>query len=980
MNPQGGIPWTPSQLADRLEALANEWRDITAAPRPLPAAELARLRRRLSELSEAIEAGDQDGCTPAVHRIALLGEVWECLESEPASGRAADVAGFCIEALRRLARDRRDVAHGGGVEVGEEILRQSDEHWGEYLAALDPNAIDTTIAEESSSFEESAIPQDEPPALEAQALLGLLRGFCDQADPATMARILPRPEPADEDAASIPADEAAPRREAPTCPQHEALEGPVRWTTDPRVAFPPLPERIDLDDEMREAFLADATELFDRIETIVIGRGDQEDARRGLHEVGRCLHTLKGAAGSVGLKDLAAVVHELEGRLGREGGEISPELDDVLHRFVDFFDEWIVLLRRGLAPRVATGSGPGDAPKSSREASADGPIRVPASRFEELTDLASELVIQGRFWLSQSGSMKEFAETARACRHRLLGSLDRLHDSGLGREGRGAGVPVDLRADVPAQLRRLAEQANDLAVLAESARTTAASMVARGDALVRVSLQLWDSFQSLRIVPIRGLFQRLVRVLHEAARVEGRQIEVAMVGEETGVDRSIQDRAFEPLLHMVRNAASHGIESPDERVRLGKPAAGRVTLEARREGNTLVIAVADDGQGLDDEAIAAKARKLGRIGPGEVVGRDRLRALIFEPGFSTRSTANAIAGRGVGMDVVAREIGQLRGTIDLDSESGRGTRLTVRLPARLTLEPALIVRVDGQPFAIPASQVEAARPLEEPERDADTHREPDSARPAEHPDKNPRISHRDQDVPVVFAREILGIGRAGPDSWPRVVLVRSGSRIIGLVVDAIDGPEDLIIKPLGELLSGHPLVSGTSLSVGGEVILVLNPSGLECWSRIRQATQTGPDASNAERGPDEGPSGERPVVLVVDDSISVRRGVARQLHALGFDVHEVSDGLEAIGRLRRSRYELVITDLEMPRLDGFALLAEMRRSPALATIPVVVASTQGAPETCRRVLELGAKALLSKPLDLPELWRIVEPFLAGVAR
>src|SRR5262249_44717880 len=158
-----------------------------------------------------------------------------------------------------------------------------------------------------------------------------------------------------------------------------------------------------------------------------------------------------------------------------------------------------------------------------------------------------------------------------------------------------------------------------------------------------------------------------------------------MVGEETGVDRAIQDRAFEPLLHVVRNAVSHGIEPPEERVRLGKSPTGRVMLEARREGNTVVIAVVDDGRGLDEGAIAAKARKLGWIGPGEIPGRDRLRTLIFEPGFSTRSTANAISGRGVGMDVVAREIGQLRGTVALDSEPGRGTRLTVRLPARLAL-------------------------------------------------------------------------------------------------------------------------------------------------------------------------------------------------------------------------------------------------------------------------------------------------------
>jgi CheY-like chemotaxis protein len=296
----------------------------------------------------------------------------------------------------------------------------------------------------------------------------------------------------------------------------------------------------------------------------------------------------------------------------------------------------------------------------------------------------------------------------------------------------------------------------------------------------------------------------------------------------------------------------------------------------------------------------------------------------------------------------------------------------VRLPARLALEPALIVRVGGQPFAIPASQVDRAQSFEAPVADEGTPGEPADTDPA------PTLTYHDRDIPVVFAREMLGIGRPDPDSWPKVVVVRAGGRLIGMAVDAIDGAEDLVIKPMGELLSGHPLVSGTSLSVNGEVILVLNASGLERWLKIRNAPGAGPDAPGPARGLDGSPPGERMPVLVVDDSISVRRGVARQLHGLGFDVHEVSDGLEALGRLRGSRYGLVVTDLEMPRLDGFALLAEMKRSPALSTIPVVVASTLGDPETRRRVLELGAKALLAKPVDPPELARIVEPFLSGV--
>src|SRR5262249_50747004 len=206
----------------------------------------------------------------------------------------------------------------------------------------------------------------------------------------------------------------------------------------------------------------------------------------------------------------------------------------------------------------------GEAAVPSQGPTAEGPIRIPAARFDELADLASELIMQARFWLSQAGSTKTFASSAQVCRNRLLGSLDRLHHLGLGREGRNRPAGFDPRADLPVQLRRLSEQANDLVVLTESAQAAAATMVDRSDALARLSLQLWDSFQSLRIVPIKGLFQRLARVVHEAARVEGRQVEIVLIGEETGVDRAVQDKAFEPLLHVVRNAVSHGIESPTD--------------------------------------------------------------------------------------------------------------------------------------------------------------------------------------------------------------------------------------------------------------------------------------------------------------------------------------------------------------------------------------------------------------------------------
>jgi chemotaxis protein histidine kinase CheA/CheY-like chemotaxis protein len=966
MIPSSGTASTAPSSADRLDAFADDWqhlaRDATSRPGSAPA--LDAIRAGLDPLAREAEAEDSADWARAVRRIALLSEVWECLACEPGLGDAADgLAEFCVGAIRELARDRRDGISGGDDGAIARVLRESTERWGDYLGPLDPTSDVPRLADEPDPLDGSGIAEDDPPGLEAQALLSLLTSSGK-----------PRSEPAAhrEEEPLDPSPAARPTRADRPVPTSRADEG-----TAFGLEIPPLPSRIDLDDEMREAFLADAIDLFERIERIVVGLGTQDDPREGIHELCRCFHTLKGAAGSVGLKELAALVHEVEERLGHAGTGVSEGLNNLLHRVVGYLEDLIGLLRRDpdVPLRTLPDRNETSAPSPTNET--DGPVRVPVSRFEELTDLASELILQGRFWLSQAGSMKSFAATAQDCRNRLLGSLDRLYDCGLGREAQTRPWLIDPRADLPDQLRRLGEQANDLAVLAGSAQAAAASMVDRGDALVRLSHQLWDALQSLRIVPIGGLFRRLARVVQAAARVEGRQVEIVVIGEDTGVDRAVQDKTFEPLLHVARNAVSHGIECPADRVRQGKHPVGRVTFEARREGNTLVIAVADDGKGLDEEAIAAKAIRLGWLTPDERPDRARLRSLIFEPGFSTRSQANDISGRGVGMDVVAREVNQLRGTIDLESQPGCGTRLALRLPARLALEPALIVRIGGQPFAIPASQVERAQPFERPATRPDAARESARAELGSAPYDDSTVAYGDQAIPVVFGSEVLGIGRPGPTSWTKLVVVRTGGRLMGMVVDEIEGAGDLVIKPMSDLLAGHPLVTGTSVSIKGEVILVLNASGLERWLGTRKAAGMRPP-TRREQPSDQGSEPGRMAVLVVDDSISVRRGVARQLLGLGLEVDEVSDGLEALGRLRDSRYGLVVTDLEMPKLDGLALLAEMKRSPNLSAIPVIVASTRGDPDTRRRVLELGARALLSKPVDLVELARIVEPFLADV--
>ncbi len=301
------------------------------------------------------------------------------------------------------------------------------------------------------------------------------------------------------------------------------------------------------------------------------------------------------------------------------------------------------------------------------------------------------------------------------------------------------------------------------------------------------------------------------------------------------------------------------------------------------------------------------------------------------------------------MDVVAQEVARLQGTIDLASQPGRGTRLTIRLPVRLSLERAMIVRVDGQAMALPVALVDAVRPFEPGDREGTG--------------ASAVVRVRDRTVPLVDVREALGFPAAPPSSCPKLLLARGDGEALGLLVDAIEGTGELVFRPLSPLLGGHPVFSGTSLLASGEVILALNPSGMA--RRLREAGRPAPRTAREAAAP----------VLVVDDSLSVRRVVTRHLRGLGLEVDEASDGLEALGKLRARSYGMVLTDLEMPNLDGFDLLAEMGRMGLIAALPVVVASTKGDPETRRRVLGLGARAFVAKPAGPDELAGVIVPLL-----
>lgn len=1003
-----------AHLAGELEALRQRLESSAPAEEGL-----AAIRSEIGALRAEAHLWAHHELGGALQRLSLVTEVWECVAADDPAV-ALEVGSFCQEALGRLAAATEADAL---AEPAAWLLHESSARWGAYLGLLGQDG-DGQVAEPDPCAGESS-----PAALELDLDLDADGQFAPGTSPLDVDSLLrmltqeqhdhpgrahedpPGPartpsgayEPASGQDLSPQAAEANTHSDGEHSPHDRAASGSV--TDDAvvpaaeavAVADPCMPasstSRVSsdsslagLEPELREAFLADAADLFERIQTLLLEDLNRPDAApMALRELGRCFHTLKGAAGSVGLSALVEQVHDLEDRLEEASTGAAEVPTDRLYQALNMLESVVDQLRQEDHPNpVAAVIGPrlwqgdeheepahepapdtepgedvgtepaeaiGSQDKSTAGAGASGSIRVPCERIEELMDLVAELISRRGLWAAQAETMKSFTATARAGRNRLMASIDRMRDlaSSGGLNGQAEGAEPG-SVDASGLILRLAEQAEDLAALAETSRAAADPLADDADALARLSVRLWDALQSVRVVPVRGLFHRLARVAREAARVEGRPIEVLLRGEDNGLDRAVQEKAFEPLLHVVRNAVGHGIEPLQDRLRAGKPPLGRVTLEAHREGYSLIIKVQDDGRGLDYPAIAEKGRRLGFLKVDEEPTPDRLDALVFRSGFTTKEQADEISGRGVGMDVVAQTVSRLHGTVALASQPGLGTTLTIKLPARLALEQAMVVRIAGRPFALPLAAIELAQQFLPADLDA--------------PGAAATVQVRERRVPLRDARRALGLAAATPLLRPKLLVVRADGQSLALLVDAIDGPCELVIKPLGPLLAGHPAIAGTSLSPTGELILVLDPYGL-----VRHRPEV------AALPPGESLPARSTKVLVVDDAISVRRAARRHLRTLGLETDEAIDGVEALRKMRSGAYRLVLIDLEIPRMDGFELLAELARSGAAAATPIVIISSRSDAHTLRRVLDLGAKALLPKPIGPDDLTETIVPLL-----
>jgi chemosensory pili system protein ChpA (sensor histidine kinase/response regulator) len=500
------------------------------------------------------------------------------------------------------------------------------------------------------------------------------------------------------------------------------------------------------------------------------------------------------------------------------------------------------------------------------------------------------------------------------------------------------------------------------------------------DEFTKLAHHLQDEITAARMVPIGNLYTRLSRTVRDASKAAGKPVELLLEGAETELDNNIIQHISDPLIHLVRNAVAHGLETPAARQQAGKSEKGRVEVRAYHRGNHIFIEVEDDGSGIDYENVRRHVMGSGTLSPlaaAELSERE-LREFLFRPGFTTAASMTELAGRGVGLDVVRANVHALNGEIEVRSELGRGACFTVKVPLTLIISQALFVRCGTAVFALPLAVIEEIRRL----------------KPAEIEDVGGKLLTRVRDVITEVVR--LDLQLALPPLEPingyfHMVIVKVAGKQVGVVVEEVLGKDEIVIKNLGNYLRRVKLFPGTTIAPDGSLILLIDLNrlvsndtaerhALPSSSPAARVFAPGAEAVAAGNIPAEAvdPVESDRVVVVADDSISVRKFVGRMLEKAGYRVRLASDGLEASEIIAEVGCHLVITDLEMPRMNGYELLAHLRQDPMTARIPVLVVTSRAGAKHRDRAMKEGASGFLTKPVQEDQLISTVESLVDPV--
>jgi chemosensory pili system protein ChpA (sensor histidine kinase/response regulator) len=594
-------------------------------------------------------------------------------------------------------------------------------------------------------------------------------------------------------------------------------------------------------------------------------------------------------------------------------------------------------------------------------------VRVRAELLDRLVNYAGEVAIYRSRLEQQLGAFRAATAEMEQTNIRLRDQLRRLEIeteaqiiARYQREGEstdGAFDPLELdRFSTVQQLSRaLAETAADLTSL----QTTLDDLTQQYDTLLlqqsRVSSELQEGLMRTRMVPFDTVVPRLRRVLRQAASDTGKPVQLKIEGAQGELDRNVLERMTAPLEHMLRNAVAHGLEKTSQRTAEGKPQEGTVTIAIRKEGSEVVLQVGDDGRGLDRVAIRERGEARGLVRKDAPLSNAQLDALIFEPGFSTAEEVTRLAGRGVGMDVVASEVRQLGGTIDIHSELGKGTVFTLRLPQTLAVTQAAFVRIGETTYAVPIASVRGVGriPREELARGATTYR------------------YGNEEYVLHDLGKLIGHAPAKAEGQLQMplLLTRSGDLHIAVTLDQIVGNREIVVKPIGPQVASIPGIFGATIMGDGSVVVILDIAPLV--RRIAVQPEETVEVPAAEQR-------AVPLVMVVDDSITMRKVTGRVLERNNFEVVTAKDGVDALERMVDRVPDLMLLDIEMPRMDGYELATTMKADARLAKVPIIMITSRTGDKHRQRAMDIGVDRYLGKPYQENELMRNVFALLESV--
>ncbi|KAB8142390.1 hybrid sensor histidine kinase/response regulator [Chloroflexia bacterium SDU3-3] len=708
-----------------------------------------------------------------------------------------------------------------------------------------------------------------------------------------------------------------------------------------------------------------------------------DDRQEQINAIFRAMHTIKGSARLLGFEVVGKIAHICENYLGevREGKrELTRELADSLIRagdaIIDLVNEAVdgtaastdvaallaTLSSEGkeATPEQATPAAPAEqaaqpiaaaaqpAPAPAPQAPAAEPptpaedsprrqrptarqtVRVRVDRLDRLLNLAGELAVGQQTQAIQLTALDDLRDQV-SQQQRALISLER--------ELRQMRFSAHERMMIDRYINTVLNTGEQIGHMLKHQTERFGQHVSETKQLVE---DLEQQVMAVRLLPASTAFGNLPRAVRDLARETSKEIALVLEGETTELDRKVIEALGDPLVHLIRNAADHGIESPDERERKGKPRQGTITVSARAVGSHASIAISDDGSGIDHERIRQSAVRKRLITPelAERLSDQEALELIFTPGFSTAQIITDISGRGVGMDVVRTNVIELGGQVQIESTFGQGTTITLVLPLTLVTTRVLLVDVGGQMFALPAAACHGTMWIY-----------PDNVRTIE---GRAIIQYEGVYAPILRLADLLDV--EGAMAFPAshrtpAVIIGTAQRPLALLVDRLLDEREAVIKPMGPLMEQQRRYSGAIQFGDGRLLLLLNPTVLAQVARGMALVTRVAEHNAATRSYR---------LLVADDSFTTRELISSILQSAGYEVSTAVDGLDALDKLRSGPYDLVVSDVEMPRVDGFQLTSRIRQELGMGDLPVIIVTSLASENYRRRGLEVGAQAYIVK--------------------